>query len=108
MSTKPRPNCRFYYEDYFRGRETLECRLPQSRDSLRWARKICDSCPVPDILRETDCLHLALEGTIRKRFPLGERMEVFAVCTKHMVQLPDGRHCAQCAAEQADVASQAL
>lgn len=108
MEQKPRPNCRFYYEDYHRGRETLECRLPKSRDSLRWERKICDSCPVPAILRETDCAHLALEGTIRKRFPLGARMEVFAVCTKHMAQLKDPRHCPQCAAEQADLTSSAL
>lgn len=101
MSNKPRPNCRFYYEDYFRGRETLECRLPKAPGSLRWQRNICDSCPVPNILRETNCPHLALEGTIRKRFGLLERMEVFAVCTKHMAQLKNGRDCPQCAAEQA-------
>lgn len=108
MTRKPRPNCRFYYEDYYRGREVQECRLPRSRDSLRWQRNVCDTCPVPDILRETDCAHLALEGTIRKRFPFGERMEVFAVCTRHMVHLQDPRHCPQCAAEQAALASDAL
>ncbi|MCS6843713.1 MAG: hypothetical protein NZ528_05205 [Caldilineales bacterium] len=108
MNRKPRPNCRFYYEDYYRGREVQECRLPRSRDSLRWQRPVCDTCPVPGILRETDCAHLALEGTIRKRFPFGERMEVFAVCTRHMVQLKDPRHCPQCAAEQAALTSDAL
>ena len=105
MSSKPRPNCRFYYEDYFRGQETMECRLPKSRDSQRWHRKICDSCPVPDVLREANCPHLALEGTIKKRFPFGERMELFAICTKHMVQLDEGRYCSQCAAEQEDLLS---
>lgn len=108
MNSKPRPNCRFYYEDYYRGREVQECRLPRSRNSLRWQRSVCDTCPVPAILRETDCAHLALEGTIRKRFPFGERMEVFAVCTRHMVHLQDPRHCPQCAAEQAALASDAL
>lgn len=106
--TNKKPNCRFYYEDYHRGHETLECRLPKSPQSLRWQRKVCGSCPVPDILRETNCAHLALEGTIRKRFPFGERMEVFAVCTKHMVQLPDGRTCAQCEAEQTALTNQSL
>jgi hypothetical protein len=105
MANKPKPNCRFYFEDYYRGRETMECRLPKSRESLRWQRKICDSCPVPGILRETNCPHLALEGTIRKRFPWGERMEVFAVCAKHMAQLPNTGYCAQCAAEQEDIVS---
>lgn len=105
MADKPKPNCRFFYEDYYRGRETTECRLPKSRDSLRWERKICDSCPVPQILRETNTAHLAVEGTIRKRFPFGERMEVFAICTKHMDQLQDDRTCPKCAAEQAELAA---
>ena len=104
MPEKPRPNCRFYYEDYHRGRETLECRLPKSRDSLRWQRAICDSCPVPDVLRETNCAHLALEGTIRKKL-FSERMEVFAVCTKHMIELKDGQTCPQCAEEQNELIS---
>ena len=105
MANKPKPNCRFYFEDYYRGRETMECRLPKSQESLRWQRKICDSCPVPGILRETNCPHLALEGTVRKRFPRGERMEVFAVCAKHMTELPDTGYCARCAAEQEDIVS---
>lgn len=99
MSTKPPPNCKYYYEDFHRGREVSECRLPKSRDSLHWERGICDSCPVPELLRETNCAHLALEGTIRKKL-FSERMEVFAVCTKHLAQLPDGRTCAQCQTEQ--------
>jgi hypothetical protein len=103
MSNKPRPNCRYYYDDYFRGREVMECRLPKSQQTRQWQRKICDTCPVPAILRETNCAHLALEGTIRKRFPFGEHMEVFAICAKHMIQLEDGRHCPQCADEQADL-----
>jgi hypothetical protein len=103
MSTKPNPNCRFLYSDYHRGKETTECRLPKSRDSLRWERNVCDSCPVPGILRETNCAHLALEGTIRKRLRLSARMEVFAICTKHMLQLKEAGHCPQCAAEQAEL-----
>ena len=103
MPTKPNPNCRYFYDDYHRGKETTECRLPKSRDSLRWERNVCDTCPVPAILRETNSAHLALEGAIRKRFPFGQRMEIFAVCTKHMVQLKEGGYCAQCAAEQAEL-----
>ena len=103
MSTKPPPNCKYYYEDFHRGREVNECRLPKSRDSLHWERGICDSCPVPELLRETNCAHLALEGTIRKRLRLSARMEVFAVCTKHMLQLKEAGVCPQCTAEQAEL-----
>ena len=101
MSNKPAPNCRYFYNDYHRGNETTECRLPKSRDSLRWERSVCDSCPAPSLLRETNTPHLALEGAIRKRFPFGPRMEIFAICTKHMVQLKEAGYCPQCAAEQA-------
>ena len=103
MPPKPNPNCRFFYSDYHRGKETTECRLSKSRDSLRWERNVCDSCPVPGILRETNCAHLALEGTIRKRLRLSARMEVFAVCTKHMLQLKEAGVCPQCTAEQAEL-----
>ncbi len=103
MSTKPNPSCRFYYSDYHRGKETIECRLPKSRDSLRWERNVCDSCPVPGVLRETNCAHLALEGTIRKRLRLSARMEVFAICTKHTIQLKEAGYCPQCAAEQSEL-----
>jgi len=99
MSTKPNPSCRFFYSDYHRGKETTECRLSKSRDSLRWERNVCDTCPVPGILRETNCAHLAIEGTIRKKL-FNRRMEVFVVCTQHLVQLEDGAHCPQCQAEQ--------
>ena len=100
MTSKPKPQCRFYYEDYYRGQETMECRLPKSRESLRWERAVCDTCPVPHLLRETNSPFLALEGTIRKRFRVAARMEVFAICTRHMVQLKDAGYCAACADEQ--------
>ena len=58
---------------------------------------------MPAILRETNSAHLALEGTIRKRFPFGARMEAFAVCTKHMIQLKEAGQCPQCAAEQSEL-----
>jgi hypothetical protein len=32
-------------------------------------------------------------------------MELFAICAKHMVQLENGHHCPQCAAEQKSLLS---
>ena len=100
MSKNSPPNCRFYFEDYFRGQETVECRLPKSRESRPWRRKICNTCPVPDMLRETNCPYLAIEGTITRSFLAGERMETFAICTRHSLQLADTGFCPQCAADQ--------
>ena len=92
-----RVNCRYYHYDYFRGRETEECRLialnPQSRP---WRRSLCNRCPVPTILRETDCQHLALEATVVRKWRVFDRVEVFAVCTQAVEELADPRHCPHC------------
>ncbi|MBK6430264.1 MAG: hypothetical protein WAW03_02345 [Anaerolineae bacterium] len=96
-----RIDCRYYYEDYHRGRDVQECRLPQSRESAAWNPNVCNSCPVPGILRATNTRHLALEGTIKSRFLLGNRMTVFAICTRHKQQLSDPRVCPACASESA-------
>ena len=103
MSAKhrERPNCPYYYEDYFRGRETTACRLIERNPRSRpWKRSLCDACPVPKILTETTCAHLALEATVVKKL-LWERVDVYAVCTKHRLELKDPRVCPQCEAERA-------
>ncbi len=93
-------SCRYYHYDYYRGRETEECRLiALSPDSRPWRRSLCDTCPVPEILRQSNCQHLALEATVVRKWMLFDRVEVFAVCTKAMEQLRDPRHCPHCAAQ---------
>lgn len=92
-------NCRYFYGDYFRGREHEECRLLEaSPDNKRpWKRKLCDTCPVPEILRNSNSTNVALEAKVTRRF-LRERVEVtFAVCTEHMEQLEDPLYCPACA-----------
>lgn len=98
--TKP-VDCKYFYGDYFRGRDYEECRLlASSQNNQRpWRRKLCDSCPVPQLLRSTDCHGLALEAEVQRRF-FRDRVEVtFAVCTEHMLELDDPSHCPECAAE---------
>lgn len=100
MSAPAPVNCRYYYADYFRGRDHEECRLIKRNPNSRpWRRSLCDSCPVPDILLHTDCKEIALEASVSKRWGFVERVEVYAVCTHHVVELDDPKHCAQCAAE---------
>ena len=99
----PEPfNCKYFYGDYFRGKNHEECRLLDANpDNVRpWRRKLCDSCPVPGVLQATDCRGLALEAEVRRRF-LRDRVEItLAVCTEHMLELDDPTHCPLCASTE--------
>ncbi len=100
MSAPEPVNCRYYYADFHRGREIEECRLiKRNRDSRPWRRPLCNSCPVPDILLHTNCHEIALEATVVKRLGLFERVEVYAVCARHYIELDDPLNCPQCASE---------
>ena len=69
MRTPAGKECKFYYEDYYRGSETEECRLiARSRESLPWNSGLCGSCPVPDILRANACPNMVLDARVVKRF----------------------------------------
>jgi len=83
--------CQYYYEDYFRGRETQECRLLSPAQAREWKPSICFRCPVPAILLANACPHLILSGEVRRGwFGLGARMRVSARCklTARPVQEP--------------------
>lgn len=91
------PDCKYFHYDAFRGREVMRCRLlEQSGNHTQWTPKLCESCPVPDILRETNCKDLLLEGEVVRRFGLFPRVQVFAVCGRGMKQLDDAKHCPTC------------
>jgi hypothetical protein len=96
----PEPvDCKYFYGDYFRGKNSEECRLlDASPDNKRpWRRKLCDTCTVPDLVRATDCRGLALEAAVKRRF-FRDRVEItFAICTEHMLELEDPTHCPLCA-----------
>lgn len=89
MRTPAGKECRYYYADFFRGRETQECRLiSRNARGGAWRPALCGSCPVPDILRQNACPHLALEASVEKRLlGLTERVRVYAVCAKKLVEV---------------------
>ena len=91
-------DCPYYFADYVRGRETEKCRLiERNRENRRpWRRALCDTCPVPGILRETTCRHLALEATVARRLGLLDRVAVYAVCLEHVLELADPKRCPEC------------
>lgn len=101
MRTPAGSECRHYYEDFNRGRQTQECRLiKQNPSSLPWAPGLCAKCPVPEVLRANGSPDLQLTLTVKKRFGLLTAMDLRARCRKHGTAVPDPiRGCPACAAE---------
>jgi hypothetical protein len=95
-------DCPYYFADYVRGREIEKCRLiERNRENARpWRRSLCDTCPVPGILRETTCRHLALEASVTRRLRLMDRVAVYAVCTEHVLELANPKRCPACEEEK--------
>jgi hypothetical protein len=94
-------NCRYFYGDYFRGKEKEVCRLlaASPENERPWKRSLCNSCPVPAVVIASNSRDLALEAKVERKF-LREQVEVtFAVCTKHMLELSDPLVCPRCALE---------
>lgn len=93
-------NCPYFYGDYHRGNNREECRLLQAspKNQRSWQRRHCRTCPVPDLILNSNSANLLLEAAIERRF-LRERVEVtFAVCGRHLIELDDPSYCPECAA----------
>lgn len=103
MITPAGVECRYYYADYFRGRQQQECRLiAQNRNSEPWRPQLCAHCPVPGILRANACPNLVLEGRVARGFlGLGRHVEASAVCSKHLVDVAQPKvGCGHCHEER--------
>ena len=80
MKTPAGTECKFFYGDYYRGRDHEECRLLGSS----WRRDLCRTCPVPGIERANACEFMRLHGTVVR--PLSavfqRRVQVTTFCEK--------------------------
>lgn len=90
--------CKFYYEDFYRGRSTQECRLllrwPQRE---QWTPSLCKTCPVPAILRANACTNMMLEARIVRHLIFWRRVQVTAVCLKTLTEVENPYvGCGQC------------
>jgi hypothetical protein len=82
MRTPAGTECRYYYEDFMRGREVQECRLLAANpESRAWRPKLCGSCPVPAILRANGCTHMSLEAWVGRRWLVLPQVRVRAFCS---------------------------
>lgn len=91
MKTPAGHECRFYYQDYHRGRNLQECRLQKANpNSLPWEPRDCSTCPVPAILRANASVDLELTLTIRNKFLIfGRALDITAYCTRHRIPIED-------------------
>jgi hypothetical protein len=81
--------CLYYYADYYRGRNTQECRLIQRNPAPEiWKPALCQTCPVPDILLANACPKLALQARVgRSLLGLLQKIEVEAACREYRVEV---------------------
>jgi hypothetical protein len=80
MKTPAGTECKYFYGDYYRGRNREECRLI----GTDWAPGLCQTCPVPSISRANACEYLVLRGEVIR--PLSNafrrRVKVIPFCEK--------------------------
>lgn len=103
MITPAGQECRFYYQDYHRGRNEQECRLIKTNlNSPEWKPTDCAECPVPGILLANSSPHLVLQATVKKGFlGVNRHVKVTAFCSRHLIDVPKPQvGCPECAKEK--------
>jgi hypothetical protein len=112
MRTPAGKECRYYYQDFHRGRNVQECRLiKENPASMPWHPSDCAKCPVPEILKANASANLELTLTVKPRLLVFRQLQVEASCIKHHTVIEDPFvGCPACNAERPglDVFWQAL
>ena len=99
MKTPAGKECKYYFGDFHRGRNTQSCRLIEAnRDSPPWKPNLCETCPVPDILQANGSSTLKLDGrVVKKMFGFKQQVEVEGWCSECFSVIPDpARGCPNC------------
>lgn len=90
MRTPAGKECKFYYEDFHRGRSKQECRLIQRNPASEpWRPSLCNTCPVPAILRANACPNMVLEARVGRRWGLLRQVKVQAFCLLVMEEVTE-------------------
>lgn len=89
MKTPYGRECRFFYGDYYRGRNFEECRgLINPQEKQNWDSTLCKDCPVPAIELNNNCPNLVLTAYISKVL-FKKRIKVKASCSKTLLPVKD-------------------
>ena len=83
MKTPAGKDCKYFYGDYYRGRNLEECNLLKASNQT-WSTDLCRTCPVPEILQANACEFLQLRGVADRSLAAGfqRRVQVTAYCEK--------------------------
>jgi len=83
MRTPAGKECKYFYGDYYRGKNREECRLLQASDE-RWSPDLCKTCPVPDIQLANACEFMQITGHVVRPLyaAFQRRVHVTAYCEK--------------------------
>jgi len=82
MRTPAGKECRYFFGDYFRGRNIEECRLLSTANPpMQWKPELCTTCPLPEILLANACQNLEFTPYFERPFPfLKKTVRVKASC----------------------------
>lgn len=80
MKTPAGFECKYFYGDYFRGRNIEECRLV----GAAWEPSLCRTCPVPGIERANACPAMRLRAEVVRPLTAAfqKRVRIIAFCEK--------------------------
>ncbi|HBG74324.1 MAG: hypothetical protein A2X25_13470 [Chloroflexi bacterium GWB2_49_20] len=83
MRTPAGIECKYFYGDYYRGRNNEECRLLKEA-SQKWQPNFCKTCPIPSITRANSCEYMHLNARITKPALafFKPRVQISAFCEK--------------------------
>ncbi len=83
MRTPAGKECKYFYGNYYRGRNDQECRLLMASGN-KWSADLCKTCPVPAILQANACEFMKLHGTVNRPIStiFQRRVQVTAFCEK--------------------------
>jgi hypothetical protein len=88
MRTPAGFDCKYFYADYYRGRNKQECRLiaenvARQVATEKWTPDLCRQCRAPKILLANACPNLRLQARVVKTWlGLGRQVVVTAACAK--------------------------
>jgi hypothetical protein len=84
MKTPAGKECRYFFGDYYRGRNHEECRLLSSTSpQLAWKPELCFTCPVPGIQMANACDFMNLKPRLVRQLPLLKKeVRVDTYCSK--------------------------
>ncbi len=83
MKTPAGIECPYFYGDYYRGRNSEECRLLRA-SGQPWSPDLCKTCPVPAITRANACENLKLNPTVGRQATalFQKRVQLHPYCEK--------------------------